>query len=367
MGRIMKTFTVTYHHTHNYGAVLQTYALQRAVESLGHTNTVMEYPYLPKNRTNLLSGSPGTIIRKLYLRYLGILRKKEMEKLDEHFSDFHRDHLKLSREYKSMKDLTDNPPDADCLITGSDQVWNLKTLKEFVPARFLAFGDETARRISYAASLESLDYSDKDKEMVANYLKKFDAISLREQSAKEYIDGFTDAETVRVLDPVFLLTLEEWRKIAQAPRIEGPYILCYQVQSNNKMQSLVNELRQRTGIPVVSVCNSSIKWIKSDHTYYDVSPQEFIGLYDHAAIVVSASFHGTALGILFGKPTYGLVKKTRGNRIRELMELFGLDEFCLSEDSSVPEPVYDSERVMGVLEIEREKSLTFLEDSIGNE
>ena len=363
----MKTFTVTYHHTHNYGALLQAYALQNTIESMGHSNLIFEYPYGSKDKTKVLSGSPKLMIRKLYLRYLDILRKKEMEKLDIAFSEFHKRYLKLSREYKNMKDLTNNPPNVECLISGSDQVWNLNTLPEFIPARFLAFGDEKAKRISYAASIEGLNYSETQKEMVRDYLHNFNAISLREQSAKEYIEGFASIKAERVLDPVFLLTPGEWRKIAKQTRITENYILCYQVQRNPRMQDVLDVLKNKTGYPVVSVCNSSIKWVKSDYTFFDVSPEEFIGLYDGASIIVSASFHGTALGILFGKPTYGLVKKTRGNRIKELLQLFGLESFCLSEDSVIPDPEYDAKKVKDVLDIEREKSLTFLKESIENE
>lgn len=360
----MKTFTVTYHHTRNYGAIFQTYALQHTIESLGHSNIIFEYPYESGKKDKILSKSPKATLRNAYLRYLSVIRKNEMMMLDKFFSDFHKNHLSLSREYKNMEDLRNNPPDAECLITGSDQVWNLHTLKEFIPARFLAFGKENAHRISYAASIEGLDYTDTEKEMVKEYLTRFDAISLREQSAKDYIESFACVETKKVIDPVFLLSPDEWRRIAKQPRIMGPYILCYQVQRNPRMQEVVNTLKKKTGYPIVSVCNTSIKWIKSDYTYFDVSPEEFIGLYDNASIVVSASFHGTALGIIFGKPTYGLVKKTRGNRIRELLDLFGLGPFCLDEGKLIPDPVVDWKEINRVLFDERERSLTYLKESI---
>ena len=360
----MTTFTVTYHYSHNYGAIFQAYALQHTIEKLGHTNTILEYARNKSKKNKLLSGSPMQMARNIYLRYLSVLRKKEMRKLDALFSDFHKNHLKLSKRYKSMEDLVQDPPDAQCLITGSDQVWNLDARKEFIPARFLDFGNESARRISYAASIERLIYTDEQKDMVRKYLSKFNAVSLREQSAKEYIESFAPVHAERVLDPVFLLTPDEWRKIAKEPRISAPYILCYQVQRNKRMQEVVDTLHRKTGYPVVSVCNSSIKWIRSDYTFFDVSPEEFIGFYDKASIVVSASFHGTALGIVFGKPTYGLVKRTHGNRIREILELFGLESFCIAENTGLPEPIIDSDCIRRTLESERNRSLAFLKSNI---
>lgn len=132
------------------------------------------------------------------------------------------------------------------------------------------------------------------------------------------------------------------------------------------MQEVIDIIKHKTGYPIVSVCNTAIKWIKSDYTLFNASPEEFLGLYDHAAVVVSASFHGTALGLVFRKPTYGLVKKTHGNRIRELMEVFGLGSFCLSENDLIPEPDDSSDQVEAIMQEEITKSMTFLKESIDN-
>lgn len=353
----MKTLTVTFHHTTNYGAVLQTYALQQTLLSLGHENLVLETKTYSKKKKTKLS------IRELYLRYLSWLRRKEVKVLSQHFMDFHKSKLQLTRPYESMEDLRNDPPNVDCLITGSDQVWNFATTPKFLDSRLLKFGKEDTIRFSYAASMEELRYSEEQKQRLKDALVGFKGISVREQSAKEYIESFTPYKVERVLDPVFLLSKEKWMEIAVEPRIKGPYILCYQVQSNKRMEEVAYKLKKETGFPVVSICNSSIRWMKSDYSFHDVSIEEFIGFYNQAAYIVSASFHGVAMGLVFDKPVYALIKNVRANRLKEIMKLFALDDYIVAQDEKSGLPQYKDEVFENMKSIKQqylEKSFDYL-------
>lgn len=353
----MNTFTVTFHHSNNYGALLQAYALQQAVTKLGFENTIFEYPYNDKFYDKVSLKNPKTI----YSNFSKFIRKDKIKSRQNSFDAFHKKRMKLSRIYNSMDDLRNDLPDADILITGSDQVWRFSGNKEFIPARFLDFGADNLKRFSYAASIEKLNYTDEQKEKVKQYLKKFSGVSLREESAKEYICEITGIDAIRVLDPVFLLSKDEWNSIAKTPRVTEPYILCYQVQSNPRMQELVDFLKKKYNLKVVSVLPSSYNWIKADFSFFDVSPEEFLGLYNNAEIVVSASFHGTAFGLLYGKPTYGLVKSNSASRIKEILSLFSQSDFCIDADSKIPlVEEFDLKNVNEKLLKEKECSLEYL-------
>ena len=240
------------------------------------------------------------------------------------------------------------------LITGSDQVWNFSTMPKFLDARLLKFGNEKAVRFSYAASMEELCYSDEQKAKLRDALSNYKGFSVREQSAKDYIEGFTSYHCLRVLDPVFLLSKERWHEFAKEPRIKGPFILCYQVQRNKRMADVAYQIKKKTGYPIVSICNSPIRWMRSDYTFYDVSIEEFIGFYQSASYVVSASFHGVALGIVFEKPVYALIKNARSNRIKDLMHLFDLDKFVEHQDNKGPISQYDNNEIENVIKIKEQ-------------
>ena len=357
----MKTLTVTFHHTTNYGAVLQTYALQQTLLSLGHENMVLETKSKSKKNKNIFS------IRYLYLRWLSWLRRNETAKLSKHFVDFHCNRLKLTKAYTSMEELRNEPPDVDCLITGSDQVWNFATTPSFLDSRLLDFGKKDALRFSYAASMEELAYSNEQKQKLKNALSFYKGISVREQSAKEYIESFTPYHVERVLDPVFLLSMEQWMLIAKEPRIKGPYILCYQVQSNKRIEEVAYQLKKETGYPIVSIYNTSIRWMKSDYYFHDVSIEEFLGFYSNAAYVVSASFHGVALGLVFEKPVYAMVKSIKANRLKEIMRLFGLDEHIVIQDEKSALLPYKQKSLSKMEEIKSlyiEKSFQYLHNML---
>lgn len=363
----MKTFTVTFHHTCNYGALLQAYSLHKTLLRMGHENVVMEYPTDDRFYYRL-PANLKIAARAAYVNCLRFCRKRELMRLRSSFLEFRQKRMVLSRMYANTEQLRQDPPEADCLITGSDQVWKMTMGRSRLAARFLDFGDEKVKRISYAASMEALNYTDEQKKQAREWLSRFDGISLREQSAADYIAQITQRQDIqRVMDPVFLQTREQWLEIAKAPRIQGPYILCYQVQSNRRMQEVADRLKKQTGYPVVAICPSEIRHIHADYSLHDVSPEEFLGLYHGASIVVSASFHGTAFGLLFGKPTYGLIRDTHANRIREILALFGMERFCIGQTDPVPVPEIDEMALEEAIQREREASMAYLQKHLRDE
>ena len=104
------------------------------------------------------------------------------------------------------------------------------------------------------------------------------------------------------------------------------------------MQRTADEVKKMTGYKTVAVLPGSLKHIKTDEAFYDVSPEEFIGLYQNSSAVVSGSFHGSALGYLFKKPTYAAVRKSGSGRVLDLARLLGADRFCIGEEDTVPAP-----------------------------
>lgn len=363
----MRTLTTTFHFGTNYGATLQAYALQQTIMSLGHENDILDIVDISNNEAVLLS--PKELARRFYLKYLSFKRRKQIAVLRQSFDEFHKNHMHLTRVYVDMEDIRNDPQvqKYDCLITGSDQVWNLKTRPGFVDSRFLLFGSEKSRRFSYAASLEELDYTDDQKTYVSNALKCFHGITIREESACKYVESFSDIKCKRVIDPVFLLVKEEWMKIAREPRLKGPYILCYQVQRNKRIEEVAYLLKKKTGLPVVSICNSAIKWMKSDYTFYDVSVEEFLGFYNQAAYIVSASFHGVAMGMIFEKPVYAMVKKERADRIRNIMTLMGLSDYIIVQGKNDAIPEYNDTRLRemkAVWQDERNKGIGFIKEML---
>jgi len=287
----MRTITITMHRA-NYGAILQAYALQQTLYSIGYDNLLLNYYlqptniYLKVNSSNIIDA-----FKTLYINIFTLLRHKEMASSLRSFADFNDKYLNLTSPYNTIEELNANPPLADCYITGSDQVFNEIQNRFLRDVRFLNFGDATTKRISYAASLTTYDMSDDSKEYSKKSLKRFDMISLRETQAKDYFENLTGLECHTHLDPVFLLNKQDWIDFAVEPRIKKPYILCYPLLRNKNFQAIINRLKKETGLSVVSIQTNPIKSIKADYYIFDASPQEFIGFFKNASIIISTSFN----------------------------------------------------------------------------
>lgn len=345
----MKSFTVTYHHTCNYGATLQAYALQQFLLHHGIENEIMEYETPPQKKSTRRR-SLAELIKLILLSILGLFRKRKHSVLKKNFAKFHNEKMKLSRVYRNMDDLRNDPPDADILITGSDQVWNLRTNPAMIPARFLDFGKKDALRISYAASIGNLNYSDDEKEMVKDCLESFDAISLREKSAAEYISSFSGKKCEAVADPVFLLNKAEWNSIAKQRKVcDSPYILCYCVQGNPRLNEVLQKVKAETDYKVVSVNYDAVTRVKADHQLFDISPQEFLGLYSNAAFVITTSFHGTAFALIYEKPFFSLVRNSKDTRISDLLAEVGAEDRAVRDGSIIPTGFANADRIKSLL------------------
>lgn len=362
----MRTLTVTFHDLSNYGANFQTFALHRTIRQMGHENVVLDFAGHSETmkKSITLFKSPKAFLRNIVISYYYKIRKKEARALKQSFRDFKNNNIKFTQRYTSMEDLRNNPPLVDCMITGSDQVWNMTTNPPMIPSRFLDFGNPNAIRFSFAASIENMSFTQEQKDYAKKTLAAFKGITLREESACKFIESITGYEAKHIMDPVFLLDKKEWLGYAKKPRIEGPYILCYQVLRNNKMQSVVNTLKKQTGLPTVAICNMPFRWIRTDYSFFDVSPEEFIGLYNGAAYIVTTSFHGTAFGVLFNKPTYSLCRSISSNRIKDLMEFVGLDDYVVGSSNSVKPRGIDWGVINEKLEKERAKSKQYLQEML---
>ena len=156
----MKIAVITYHYSNNKGAFMQTYALCRFLRDMGHELSIIDVRQ--KEYTPWYIKLAKSII-------VGARLKKEM---GLHYPP-------LTRRYYSFEELQNNPPEADCYIVGSDQVWNPNISKDLMLAYFLDFGEKDVRRISYASSFGLSKWVISDKETnahISDLLLSFSAL-----------------------------------------------------------------------------------------------------------------------------------------------------------------------------------------------
>ncbi|CCK78988.1 polysaccharide pyruvyl transferase family protein [Desulfobacula toluolica] len=361
-----KVGIITFHCAHNYGAVLQAYALKRTVQLLGYDSHLIDFrhPLMIKSHALFRDWKD---LRSFVLNTFTILRYHKRKTRWSRFEQFMQEFLNLSeKRYSSYEELLNNPPPYDAFICGSDQIWNPHSRLDH--AYFLGFALKCeAKRVAYAPSFGVTSVPDNRKEMLSDLISNIPHLSVRERQGRSIIKKLTDRDAEIVIDPSLLLTSEQWKKMAITPDIQVPYILVYCLDNSPVFFEVLRELKRKTNLMVVVVAPNPASRVKhGDHFIYDAGPREFLGLVNQAKCVCTNSFHGMAFSIAFQKPFYTVPHSLVNSRLSNLLECLKLSKQQLTSSEQVPaDPLkLDFIRTNHLLKLEREKAIHFLKSSL---
>lgn len=374
----MKTIgIITIHKIHNYGSVLQAYALQQVCEEMGFEVDIIDYnfpnefhaDYKYKTQGDTLPNEP---------KWIKMLFAKALARQHKGIDTFGKTHQHLSgKSYSSPEELKMCAPTYDVYITGSDQLWNPRYCNGD-PAFMLHFASDDALKISYAASIGANAIP---AELIPRYkelLNRYAHISVRENSGRQVVRDIIGKDVDVVLDPTLLLNREEWNRIATPNRqFKRKYILCYYLNytfnSFPYVDQLADYMQKQTGYEIVRVSRPPHK-LFMPHTHYRVgaTPEEFLALVRDSEMVLTTSFHGTAFAVNYGKPVFTIVKDRTASDSRQvsLMENLGLDKQILSITDAFPTQErfrYDVKEEQRRLQALRQQSLDYLKNALKNE
>lgn len=313
----MKICTITCQNANNHGARLQCYALVRFFKMQGHKVEVIDYrPDYMRGITPLFY-IPKTIkdFIKLFLYLPARIRSR---KRHEFFEAFSQEYIPRTRIYNSIEELRADPPVADMYVAGSDQIWNTTFKNGTDPGYYLDFGPASVRRESFAASFATEELVPSSIEFVKENLKRFDKITVREQSALKILKklGF---EGELQDDPVFLLTREQWDEVADGTGEGEKYVLVYDFYLGDDIKKKAQEIANAQGLKIYAICHKALSYADKNFVY--AGPETFVSLIKNASYVVSNSFHGTVFSMIYGIPFFVLDRPDGLNvRMRDLLE-----------------------------------------------
>jgi hypothetical protein len=316
----MKVGVITFHIAHNYGAVLQAYALSNKLNKLGYDTEIIDYR--PKFLTRLYSINPidklpdAKSLMSLLLMYP--IRYKKYKK----FQRFINNKIPLSDDkFRTSKKLAILSSKYDAFITGSDQVWNPE-INGVMGEYFLDFvKDASSIKISYAASFGSSAIKDEYVEEITRYLKKLDAISVREEDGVKIVNKLIGSKPVLVLDPVFLLSIDEWKEQIIIPKVNEKYVLVYMMEYNAKVIDIALEIAKEKKLKILNISSSLKVPDGFACNIRDIGPNEFLGYFYAAEYVITNSFHGTAFSIIFEKDFIAVPHTKLNSRIDNILKL----------------------------------------------
>lgn len=340
----MKIGILTFHCAHNYGAVLQTYALQEYLKSCGNEVEVIDYR--PRYLTASYDVFPLPNLRDVSLKrkilrlcWWGLHLPQSILTLPlkikrwRGFDKFISEKLNLSRErFFDAGVVSANQYDA--IVFGSDQIWSIAHTRGGDPVFLGDFSVPAGTlKVAYAASAGASSAILGENPMFVEALKNFDAISVREENLAASLQPKTDKKIETVLDPTLLVDKSVWDKIALRPKINKKYVLVYRMLSSRGVMRVAKDLAKQLDATVIDLSSPSVKFAGRKMCE---TPEAFAGWFKHAACVVTTSFHGTAFSILNKTPFYFVgTGHAAENRPRQILKVFGYDERYVKEGSTV--------------------------------
>lgn len=332
----MKIGILTYHRSHNYGAILQAIALREYLISKGHEVYFVDYwPEYHKAMYNIIdrySLKKFSLKNKLkYLLKTLLILSRKQKRRKEFFKFINAKIAPYIKPYDSSFKF-------DAILYGSDQIWRKQggLNHKFNPVYFGENILNTAKHIAFSASMGMINLNEDDKIFLKSHLEKFDKIAVRETDL-EYALSSLDIPNVGVtVDPTLLLSKKNWEELFNLKRIiEEPYILYYNLLGNSFDLDKVREYAKLKGKRLIIIeGHIHNNFTNKDTREYD-NPEKFLSLIKHAEIVLTSSYHGMMFSIIFQKQFY-VAFDQNGGRAQSILSQLGLEKRILSPKSNIP-------------------------------
>jgi len=320
-----KIGVLTFHRAVNYGAALQTYALQKSIQKAGCSTEVMDY------RCEFLENLHNPYSMKQYrtpLHFLYALLKNNVKRDNRKaFRAFQQKNVRVSATVYDKSNLESAEDTYNAFMVGSDQVWNCNCTR-FDKTYFLDFVKDKNKKYSYAASVGIKLETEELKKEYKRLLEDYKVLNVREEQGKQELESI-GLEANVTLDPTLLLDKKEWLELAKKPvkfDKNKKYLLVYVIVETPSIFETAKKIAKERGLEVVYV-NEMLFNKPGVKNLNRVTPEEWLWLFNNAEFIVTNSFHGTAFSVNFEKQflVEPLPVKTNVNsRIYDFLDLVGL-------------------------------------------
>ena len=341
----------------NYGSMMTYYALNRAVQSMGKSVLMIDKPLNREGKTDI-------------------------EHTDTHSRRFAKENYNISEIY-SLNDLKKLNDICEGFLVGSDQLWNYGISQNFGKTFYLDFADDTKRKVAYATSFgHEIDFASPEQRVeIAKYMRKFNAIALREADGVRICREMYGIEAQRVLNPVFLVDSDEVYKplIEKSQRNENERFMAAYIldPSPEKRDALLHISEKLGGIKIINLLDGSLwrfdenrKALGLDNCIENLQVEDWLYYLSNAEYVVTDSCHGVCFSLIFKKNFMAIGNVDRGfSRFRSLGNIFECNDRIVNEASElinndvILQPV-NYGRIGEIMEHERKRSFEWLREAL---
>ena len=334
----------------NYGAQLTQYAFYRVLTDMGLEAVMIERPNMPYPGGNAATAR--------------LFRRNPYPSYATHalFED--------TDEMRRINDL------ADIFIVPSDQLWNALFAEKDLFA--LGYVANNKKKISYATSFgcDPHNWKEDERAREAFFLKQFDAISVREDSGIRILQesfGIKDAE--QTLDPVFLHDADFYRELSKCSRYAEKKIglAAFILDPDESKEQYIRRVCSTLSLESIQICD--VNTTTDNGKLWDlpiecnVRIEDLLAVFQKSDFIVTDSFHGVCLAIIFQKDFVAIGNAKRGlARFQSILKQFHLEERLILDLDTVSDVLLqkkiDYSIVEELLNTKRKHSLHWLSEAI---
>lgn len=301
----------------NYGSYLQAFALSNMIRKLGHEVEFVDFKIEPC--------------------IIPAATKKSVEDIAKEYRDYFYmvENFENQYETKFLKELEihkrNERPELDTLVIGSDEVFNCLQDNSDVGYSLELFGKEhnAKRLITYAAScgattIERLNHHDKHEE-IAGLLNEFDAISVRDENSKNFVENLSNITPINHLDPVLVYDFKD--NVVNNVNIDNYIIVyAYPFNLNDEECKKIKEFAIKHNKKIVSIGN----YQKCTDTFIPAHPLEVLPYFEKADFVITNTFHGTIFSIKSHTPFVSFARNYNSEKMTDLLSRLKLEDRMIS-------------------------------------
>ena len=353
----MKIGILTHQYISNYGAFLQAWALRQAIAELFPEDDVQIINYI--NLKHFIINAGGWF--RFYRNKETLKEWLEKIKLPRTFAKARKRYMALSSRCFNARQI--NALGFDCIIVGSDEVWNYKDSKGNAELKF-GIGLTCRNLIAYAPSVGKAASEEEPPQYVIDGIRKFKRISARDDLTEQLVERVTGAAPARVLDPTFLTRFPQ----ADLRVSEKPYILFYYCEK--LPEQVLNQIFSYAKAHDLAVYGAGECDKRYSAITVNLTPFEWIEMFRNAEFVFTGTFHGAVFSILNQRQfKVYLTNESRIKKVTALLNEMGIDNrviqpgFQFDLESMKSEIDYSS--VQPTIEQKLQKSRQYLKEAIG--
>jgi len=340
----------------NYGSIITYFGLRQTLIELGYTVIMIDkLTDKEKPKFEEIEDEPRRFAKKQGYRISKRYNKDNIVLLNNH---------------------------CDTFIVGSDQMWGYWARNVVGGNYYLDFAWNNKKKIAVATSFGEKNRSEKtwiDKNKP--YVQKFDAISVREDYAVEMVKDFYNVDAKFILDPLFLCNRKAYYDIAKKVDIKKEdYILCYILDPDEEKNKRIKYIAKQKNMKVKVILDLDKRGLKAKREImkeFDIikaTADEWLAYIMNSSLVVTDSFHGTCMSIIFKKSFISFVNYKRGSgRFESLLNTLELTDRMVNNNKELEDNIdiltkeIDYANTYKIIEKMKEEGLNWLKYNLSKE